>query len=111
MTSSGRRGVLSSGADAHRLGVAVPQLHGQELPDLLGPVLAAGLLMADELEQRLAADYAGVDELAAHQDVVDELAKVAADPGAQRGAEGGLRPVHDLVGQPVLCRLLERELY
>ena len=42
---------------AHRLGMAVPQLQRQQLPYLLGAVLAAGLLVLDEAQQRLTADH------------------------------------------------------
>src|SRR6185437_3363056 len=91
-----------SGRDAHGPDVPVPQLERQQLPYLLGVVLAAGLLVGDELAYRLAADHVGFGELALDEHVVDELAQVLPDPGAERRAEGGLRPVHDLVRQPGL---------
>src|SRR6266536_1478355 len=99
-----------SGRDTHGPDVPVPQLERQELPDLLGVVLAACLLIGDEPEYRFAADHAGFGELAVDEHVMDQFLQVMADPGTKRRAEGGLRPVHDLVRQPGLGGLLERQL-
>ena len=43
--------------DAHGPHVAVPQLHRQQLPYLLGAVLAAGLLVVDQSPQRAGPDH------------------------------------------------------
>ena len=61
-------------------------------------------------QQRLAADHPGPDELAVDEHVVDDLPQVVAHPRAEGDAERGLGPVHDLVRQPALGRLLERDL-
>ena len=42
----------------------MPQLQRQQLPELLGAVLAAGVLVSDEAEERLAADHPGPHEIA-----------------------------------------------
>src|SRR5271165_6907341 len=46
-----------SGRYAHGPRVAVPQLHRQQLPDLLGVVLATRLIVGNHALQRLPADY------------------------------------------------------
>src|SRR5690348_6138477 len=100
----------SGRADAGRARVAVPQLEAEELPDLLGLVATAAALLSDEPQQRFAPQEAGGHQLATHERVVDELTQVVGHPGAQRRAEGRLRAVDDLVGDPRPRGLLERRL-
>ena len=57
--------------DACGAHLAVPELHRQQLPDLLGVVFPARLLVGDELQQGLLAQQPELHQLAADEDVAD----------------------------------------
>src|SRR3954471_24861626 len=105
-------GASSCRRDACRSCVAVPELEGQQLPQLLGDVTAPGALVADDAQQLIAAKKSGGGQLATDERVVDELAQVIGDPRPQGRTEGRLGALDDLVGDPrprglFQCRLLD----
>src|SRR5215472_9037871 len=90
--------------------MAVPKLERQQLPDLLGAVLVACLLIGDQAGQRVALDHSAAHKLASDKHVLDNLVQVIPDPRAKRSAERRLGTVQDLGWQPLFRRPLERDL-
>src|SRR3954466_15159612 len=85
----------STGSHACGARVLVPQLEGEQLPDLLGFIAPARALVLDEPDEGLAAKEPGRDELTPNQHVVHELTKVVRHPGAEGRSERRLRAVDD----------------
>src|SRR3954447_14657521 len=100
----------SGGADAGRTHVPVPELEGEQLPDLLGHVPATAALVCHQLQQRLTLDEPGGHELAVDEDVVDQLAQVVGDPGSEGCAEGCLGAIDDRLRDPSARSVLQRRL-
>src|SRR5258706_73502 len=69
--------------NAHGLRVPVPQLQCQQLPDLLGAVLAAVAIRTDEARERVAANHPGLYQFTLHEYVVDNLPQLASEQGTK----------------------------
>ncbi len=73
-------------------------------------VAPAGFVLLDNLTDRIAVEPAGLEHRTAEQFVAHALTQRPAEPARQRHGKAHLRPVHDVVRQMRLHRLLEQEL-
>ena len=67
----------------------VPDLEGQQLPDLLGPIGGAAAVVVDHRPHHLLVHQPGGDQGPPGDQVLDHVRQVAADPGPQRRARRG----------------------
>ena len=79
--------MLRLDADAGLAHVPVPQLKGEQLPYLLGPVLSPGAVVRNKGVKCLRADEARTHELSSDEDVVYKFPQVACATHALKGAE------------------------